>query len=191
MRALILLRHSLTEANERHLYCGWTDVPLSPAGRALAERLRAERPLPACDSYGSSGLSRATETLDLLTGKTPDVLLPDLRESRFGTFELRSYEALKDDPDYLNWIMDESGDVAPPGGESRNAFARRVCRGGAALLALPGESALAVLHGGVIVSLMQAWFPGAQRGFYDWQPGACRGYRIEIEGGSPSSFSEI
>lgn len=191
MRALILLRHSLTEANERRLYCGWTDLPLSPAGRALAEQLRTERTLPVCDSYVSSGLRRATETLDLLTGKTPDVLVPDLRESHFGAFELRTYEALKDDPDYLRWILDETGDVPPPGGESRNAFARRVRRGGAALLALPGESALAVLHGGVIARLMQAWFPGEGRGFYDWQPGACQGYRIEIAGGSPSSFSDI
>ena len=38
MRTLYLLRHSLTEANERRLYCGWTDLPLSPAGRALAEK---------------------------------------------------------------------------------------------------------------------------------------------------------
>ena len=33
-------------------------------------------------------------------------------------------------PDYLRWILDETGDVPPPGGESRNAFARRVRRGG-------------------------------------------------------------
>ena len=31
---ILLLRHGLTEANERHLYCGSTDLPLSQIGRA-------------------------------------------------------------------------------------------------------------------------------------------------------------
>lgn len=29
---LYLIRHGKTEANERHLYCGSTDLPLSNAG---------------------------------------------------------------------------------------------------------------------------------------------------------------
>ena len=32
---ILLLRHGITEANEKHLYCGSTDLPLSPAGGAL------------------------------------------------------------------------------------------------------------------------------------------------------------
>ena len=36
---ILLLRHGITEANEKHLYCGSTDLPLSRAGReALANR---------------------------------------------------------------------------------------------------------------------------------------------------------
>ena len=31
---LILIRHGKTEANEKHLYCGSTDLPLSEAGKA-------------------------------------------------------------------------------------------------------------------------------------------------------------
>ena len=34
---ILLLRHGITEANEKHLYCGSTDLPLSPAaGNARA-----------------------------------------------------------------------------------------------------------------------------------------------------------
>ena len=36
---ILLLRHGLTEANEKHLYCGSTDLPLSPAGRAALRRV--------------------------------------------------------------------------------------------------------------------------------------------------------
>ena len=35
---LILLRHGLTEANERHLYFGSTDLPLSERGREALRR---------------------------------------------------------------------------------------------------------------------------------------------------------
>jgi len=31
---LILIRHGKTEANEKHLYCGSTDIPLSDGGKA-------------------------------------------------------------------------------------------------------------------------------------------------------------
>lgn len=35
---ILLLRHGITEANEKHLYCGSTDLPLSPGGRAALRR---------------------------------------------------------------------------------------------------------------------------------------------------------
>lgn len=41
---ILLLRHGITEANEKHLYCGSTDLPLSPAGRAALRR--QEMPAP-------------------------------------------------------------------------------------------------------------------------------------------------
>jgi hypothetical protein len=42
MRALYLMRHSLTEANERHLYSGSTDLPLTERGRQIARERREE-----------------------------------------------------------------------------------------------------------------------------------------------------
>ena len=191
MRALYLLRHSLTAANEARQYCGRVDPPLSPNGRALAERLRRERPLPPCDVYVTSGMARADETLRLLTGHAADVVLPDLREMDFGAFELRRYEELRDDPDYQRWIADARGEFPCPGGESTGAFRARALRGGAALLALPGETAIAVCHGGVIVQLMGAWFPGEDRHYYQWQPGPCGGWRVEFDGGCPIRFEAI
>ncbi len=190
MNTLILLRHSLTAANEARLYCGRTDLPLSPAGRELALKRRADRPLPKCDVYASSGMARSDQTLELLTGRSPDAVFEDLREMDFGAFEMRRYEDMLADGDFVRWIEDETGEVSCPGGESRNAFYARVRRGSAALLALPCESAAVVCHGGAIVALMQAWFPDVRRHFYEWQPAACRGYRIEIDI-SPARFEDI
>ena len=191
MNALILLRHSLTLANERHLYGGRTDSPLTERGRRLAVETRQAHPLPRAALYVSSGMRRADETLFLLTGNRPHVTLPGLREMDFGAFELRGYEELKDDDDYRRWIRDARGDTPCPGGECSNAFRARVLEAGDVLLRRPEPTAIVVCHGGTIVYLMQAWFPQTGRSFYEWQPAACRGYRISVDRGRPSGFEEV
>lgn len=193
MRALILLRHSLTEGNERRLYYGWTDLPLSPAGRKLARALATSRPLPGCDVYITSGMRRANETLMLLAGREPDAVLPGLREMNFGAFEMRGHWALESDADYQRWLAGRmgAGDVACPGGESPAQFAARAVRGGEALIAMPWDSALAVVHGGCIAKLMAHWFPGEDKGFYDWQSEPCRGWRVTFDGHVPVGFEPI
>lgn len=191
MRALYLLRHSLTEANERRLYGGHTDSPLSEKGQSLAREMAIQRPLPACNLYVSSGMLRANETLEILTGCKPDRIMPALSEMNFGRFEMLGYETLKHDPDYMRWIGDDSETIPCPGGESTGAFRQRVLSGGEALLALNWETALAVCHGGVIVFLMGTWFPSENRGFYEWQPSACGGWRVEFEERTPIRYESI
>lgn len=186
MRALYLIRHSLTAANERHLYCGSTDLPLSEAGRAVALGRRGR--LPVCGRYISSGMRRADETLLLMTGRGPDAVLPGLREMDFGAFEMKGYGELRDLPEYVRWIEGKAG---CPGGEDNGQFERRVLEAGAALLGLEAASALAVCHGGTIVRLMAAWFPGAGRNFYQWQPGPAAGHLITVCDGRPEAFQEV
>lgn len=189
MKALYLIRHSLTRANEQRLYSGSTDLPLTEAGREIALHRRGV--LPECDHYISSGMKRADETLWLMTGHAPERVFPGLREMDFGAFEMRAYDQLKDEADYIRWIEDQTGAVCCPGGECMNAFKARATEDGGRLLTLPGDSALAVCHGGVIVNLMQAWFPHIERNFYEWQPGPCGGYKIAVESGKPVKFEEV
>jgi len=191
MRALRLLRHGMTEANEKRIYCGSTDLPLSENGRAMAHEVAAQRPLPACDLYVTSGMARANETLEILTGHKPDRIWTALSEMDFGRFEMLGYETLRHDPDYLRWINDPDGVVPCPGGESTSAFRRRVLSCIADLLKLQWETILVVCHGGVIVNLMANWFPLEERGFYEWQPAACRGWRVLFEGCQPIRFEPI
>lgn len=189
MNTLYLIRHSLTEANEKRLYGGSTDSPLTEKGVGIAVGRRGV--LPECDLYVTSGMRRANETLYHMTGKTPDVALDGLREMDFGAFEMKSYDQLKDVPEYIRWIEDETGNVACPGGESRNGFRRRVLAAGDGLLDMDVGSACVVCHGGTIVELMRAWFPNADRNFYQWQPSACGGYRVAVEDGRPVGFKEV
>ena len=191
MRTLYLLRHGITEANEKHLYGGSTDSPLSENGWRMAREIAVSRTLPNCDICVSSGMTRANETLAILTGRSPDLILSELSEMDFGQFEMLGYETLRHIPDYQRWVGDDSGAFPCPGGESTGAFRKRVLAGGEALLALDWGMALVVCHGGVIVNLMGAWFPAENRGFYEWQPAACGGWRVEFDGRTPIRFEPI
>ena len=189
MNILFLMRHSLTEANERHLYGGSTDSPLTEKGVAIAASRRGV--IPECDLYVTSGMRRANETLYHMTGKKPGLVLSGLREMDFGAFEMRAYDELKDVPEYIRWIGDERGEVCCPGGENRAGFSARVRHAGEELLAMDVDRACVVCHGGAIVSLMEAWFPDIHRHFYQWQPGACGGYKITVQNGRPVKFQEV
>ena len=178
---LVLLRHGRTEANERRLYCGASDLCLSAGGRAELAKLRAQVNYPKIEGLlrVSSGMRRADETMALLFGVEPEARLADFREMNFGRFELHSYEELKEDADYQSWICDGSGTVATPGGESSAEFRARVFAAANGL----ERDALVVCHGGTIAALMARWFPEAGKNMYQWQPGFGLGYVVELDGG--------
>lgn len=191
MSALYLIRHSLTEGNERRLYYGATDLPLTEAGRALCRSLRGSYDLPDGVAFATSGMRRAEETLELLFGDVPHERFPDLREAEMGIFEMKSYDELKDTPAYQQWLSDASGHFEIPGGESNQQVLTRVMRAIRALA--PKGNRLIVCHGGVIACALNALFPEGKPSFWDWVPGACHGYAVEFEPDTdaPRAFWEI
>ena len=171
---IVLLRHGLTEANEKHLYCGSTDLPLSPAGRAALRRL--EMPAPGT-RFISSGMRRCNETLEALFGAVAYETELDFREIDFGDFEMKSYEMLKDDPAYQAWLAGDNEKNTPPHGESGEEMTRRVLTAFARVTE-DGRDAVIVTHGGVIAAIMARLFPeGKSR--YEWQSPNGGGYVIE------------
>ena len=103
---ILLIRHGKTVANEKHLYCGSTDLPLSEQGR----RELAGKKLSAPENcrYYSSGMRRADETLELLFSGVEYEREPGFREVDFGVFEMKSYEMLKEDPAYQAWLTGDN-----------------------------------------------------------------------------------
>ena len=191
MNALYMIRHSLTEGNERRLYYGATDLPLSENGRALCRSLRGTIELPEGVRYATSGMLRAEETLQLLIGSVAHEILPDLREMEMGAFEMHSYDELKDNPDYQAWLSDESGEFVIPGGESNRAVRERAVGCVRRLAAAEDGAMLAVCHGGIIAAVMHEFFRDSSRSFYDWIPHACHGYAICFRNGQPSEWKAI
>lgn len=178
---LYLIRHGETAANEAHLYCGSTDLPLSCAGRRELEDLHY--PLENV-RFLTSGMRRTEETLEILFGPVPHRAEPAFREVDFGKFEMRSYEQLKDDPEYQIWITGDNDRNTPPGGESGEAQARRVLAAFQTLLE-EGQDTVLVTHGGVIAAIMAAQFPEEHKNRYQWQPKPGRGYCLTGQGYYP------
>ena len=191
MNALYMIRHSLTEGNERRLYYGATDLPLSENGRALCRSLRGTIELPEGVLYATSGMLRAEETLQLLIGSVAHEILPDLREMEMGAFEMHSYDELKENPDYQAWLSDESGEFVIPGGESNRAVRERAVGCVRRLAAAEDGVMLAVCHGGIIAAVMHEFLRDSSRSFYDWIPHACHGYAICFRNGQPSEWKAI
>ena len=179
---LALIRHGRTEANEKHLYCGSTDIGLSPRGIRELEEIRGLIMLPGFQDMRilTSGMKRTEETLFLLFGDVPHETDADCREMDFGAFEMRSYEEMKDDPAYIAWISGDNEANITPGGESGNEMTARVLRGLRRIEA-EGKDTLLVTHGGVIAALMAKLFPEAGKNRYEWQPPYGAGYLVDLD----------
>ena len=173
--SIYLIRHGKTVANEQHLYCGSTDLPLSDGGR---EELHSMRYDITPERFVTSGMKRTDETLRILFGNVPFSVDSRFREVDFGDFEMKSYEMLKDDPSYQAWLTGDNEVNVPPGGESGVQMTRRVLE---AFREIPDGTAL-ITHGGVIAAIMASLFPADGKHRYQWQPRNGHGY--EIRGGT-------
>ena len=166
-----LIRHGKTEANERHLYCGSTDLPLSPAGASELEGLVYQ---VQDVRFLTSGMKRADETLHILFGDVPFETDSRFREVDFGIFEMHGYEELKATPAYQAWLTGDNEANVPPKGESGLQMKKRVLE---AFSEIRKDTVL-VTHGGVIAAIMEHLFPEEAKSRYVWQPKNGCGYRI-------------
>ena len=160
---IYLIRHGKTEANEKHLYCGSTDLPLSEAGREELQDVRYEIKNVR---FLTSDMKRTNETLRILFGDVPYEVEPRFREVDFGIFEMHSYEELKDTPEYQNWLTGDNEANIPPNGESGLQMKERVL----AAFSEIKEDTCIITHGGVIASIMEYLFPNEGKNRYQWQP---------------------
>ena len=96
---IYLFRHVQTEYNAQHRYQGQQDIPLSAAGRA---QLRPAGFMP--DVAYVSPLIRARQTAEIFFPGCPQIIVQDLREMCFGSFEGRDFIQIVLERDYLAWV---------------------------------------------------------------------------------------
>ncbi len=131
---------------------------------------------------------RCRETLAILYGEVPYETDEALCEMDLGAFEMHSYEELKEDPAYIEWITGYNEAKPTPGGESGLMMRERVL---AALdrVLKDGRDTLIITHGGVIAAIMDRLFAGSEsRNRYEWQPRNGRGYQVDTEAPSFEAF---
>jgi broad specificity phosphatase PhoE len=156
LRRLVMLRHGETVGNSSERFHGAADVPLSDAGRgqlrAAARGLRQE----FFDLVVASPLRRSWEGAVLVAGGAPVLIEDGLREIDFGRWEgLTAAEIEQRDPVlFREWRARKPG-FEYPGGEIRAEFRGRVLRAFDRIQASGAESALLVVHKGVIRTLAE------------------------------------
>ena len=168
---IYLIHHGTTEANEKHLYCGSTDLSLSVAGREELQNIRYDIKNVR---FITSGMKRTNETLQILFGDVPYEVEPRFREVDFGIFELHSYDQLKDTPEYGVWLTGDNEANIPPQGESGVQMKERVLK---AFSEIKDDTCI-ITRGGVIASIMEYLFPNEGKNRYQWQPKPGSGYAI-------------
>jgi 2,3-bisphosphoglycerate-dependent phosphoglycerate mutase len=146
MDRAILARHGESERSAGKRVNGDPRVPvgLTEAGREQARRLgETLRHVPLGLAI-TSAFPRAIETADVaLAGRrVPRLVVPDLNDLVFGTFEDGALE------EYRAWVRAHGPEEAPPGGgESRADSVRRWVRGYRQVLERPEPEVLVVAHG--------------------------------------------
>lgn len=184
---VLLIRHLPTPGNEKRQYIGRTDEALSLAAVEKFQRQHGAggkgTAYPPVDCIIASPLKRCVQTAKLIWPGQEIRTEPMLRECDFGQYERKTYEELKNEPEYIEW-MESGGMTAFPGGEEQTEFRAR-CAAGAEkwigqLLEKRADSVAFVIHGGTIMAVLEQLAEGP-REFYRWQAENGGGYIAEAD----------
>ena len=169
MNRLLLIRHGSTAGNLQRRYIGRTDEPLCEAGILQVLALK-ERHLPA-DRVFASPMLRTRQTAELLFPMMPHTVVADFREMDFGQFEGKTSAELSGNASYRCWVDSWCRDPTP-GGESAGSFQKRTCAAFRRVMntVSDGETAVFVVHGGTIMSIMEA-YAVPHRDYFDYHIG--------------------
>lgn len=177
---IILIRHGKTDSNINKTYTGAQDIPLADEGARELLKLKKSGFYPEADIVISSPMKRCRETVEIIYPEADVVYDSSFREYDFGEFEGKSYEDLKDNPDYILWIA-SGGEVSAPFGEDIEDFENR-CRNGLlyrASLMKEGQTLAIICHGGVIMRLMTI-FANSNKTMFDWSVANAKGYALDF-----------
>lgn len=179
--AVTLLRHGLTEANERKEYLGWSDSPLTDRARKGLERDR--RLYRNSSRVYSSDLGRCLETAGILFPHAECIPNKLYREMNFGKWEGRTYRQLADDPHY-RLFLEAPFEADIPSGEGYPAFSARIIKAWGELCkdsdVKPGAEIAIITHGGVIRELLHRITPNPGS-YWEWNIRHGAGFRLEWE----------
>ncbi|MFI3209235.1 MAG: histidine phosphatase family protein, partial [Eubacteriales bacterium] len=160
---LYFVRHLKTKGNYEKRYIGCTDESIAFNGDEQLNYKLPEYP----DKIYASPMKRCIQTAHFLYPERKVCTKERLKEMNFGEFENHTYEELKDNKNYQDFIQ---GIENPIGGESRTSFKERCLRVFHEITTecKPEEEIVIVCHGGTIMAIMEK-LEVQHRSFYDYQ----------------------
>ncbi|MGJ9385648.1 histidine phosphatase family protein [Salipaludibacillus sp. CF4.18] len=197
---IFLVRHGITKWNQDKRYLGHSDESVLPGVFEEMSELKQELNKYSFDTIFTSDLKRCRETSDYLVGNKLNECIVDqrLRELHFGEWEGKTYEELKTNHVYRNWI-DDWESYNPPTGETAIQFKSRINE----FLGEVYEKAqsktcnhnqvLVITHGGVIKYILSSLKESSS--IWDFKIKHGNGVRISLEyqegGWLCNSISEV
>ena len=125
---IYLLRHGLTEYNAQKRYQGQRDIPLSAEGLSQLRRADIDPKVVYI-----TPLQRTAQTARVLFPEAELVVVKDLQEMCFGSFEGKNYVEMEHDADYQAWVQANCESKCPDG-ERKDDFSNRICSAFSALV---------------------------------------------------------
>ena len=179
---IILIRHFKTPGNQKRQYIGSTDENLAPEERCRFETENRKQLYPEVEQVIVSPMKRCIQTAELIYPEIKPQTETSFKECDFGVFEGKTYEELKNRPEYQAWL-DSGGTIAFPGGEEQVTFRERCVQGMIRqvhrLCKENVSSAAFVVHGGTIMAVLER-LAKEQQEFYHWQVENGNGYRMAV-----------
>ena len=131
---LVLIRHGQSEWNEKNLFTGWKNPPLTEKGIEEAELagIRIKNLNIDFSHYFTSALIRAQETGEIILNQLEKEKITKTRSQNLNERDYGDLSGLNKDEAKKEWgeaqvhIWRRSFDIPPPGGESLKDTADRV-----------------------------------------------------------------
>ncbi|WP_455715210.1 histidine phosphatase family protein [Anaerosporobacter sp.] len=176
---IYLIRHSITAGNKRRAYIGSTNEELCEEGVELLK----QRTYPEVQLVVTSPMKRCIQTAQCIYPNKKPYVIDKLRECDFGAFEGLTYEELKENEVYQEWISKE-GKIPFPGGEDQMEFRERCVDGFNEAVTYfynrTISSGAMVVHGGTIMAILEAYARPREE-FYYWKVENGEGYMVEVD----------
>ena len=177
-----LIRHGATDANYDGRYIGCkTDLPLAPEGLNELRLLKDEIDYPEIERLYSSPMLRCRQTGAVLYPDFEPVMVEELKEYDFGSFENKTAAELESNPSFIPWTSGRLS--APPGGEDNSGFIKRICVGFNKIVLDMIEGGLTesavIMHGGAIMMLLGV-SAVPRRKPVEWTADNGRGYSVRV-----------
>lgn len=178
---ITLIRHGITEGNEKKHYIGSIDQNLSEKGKKEIYNYKIKGIYPKLNNemlVYTSPMLRCKETLNIIYSNCKYAVVDDLREMNFGLFEGKTHEEIISVPEYAAFGSDE-GMMFFPEGEDIFEFKKR-CTDAFELIIKSGHDSVIFCHGGVIMAILEK-FGIPEGNFYKWFVNNGEGFIIYID----------